>query len=55
MNKAYVACRVVIEKGRYGTVEAMMYKLDVFLANSRITEDEYEELVTLLNEKASEE
>ena len=48
MSKTYVACQIVIEKGRYGTVDEMMYKLDIFLLNDRITQGEYEELIALL-------
>lgn len=44
-------CETVINKGTYGTKEEMKSKLDVFLLNNRITEDEYNELVVLLNSK----
>ncbi|WP_172617218.1 hypothetical protein [Clostridium tertium] len=44
-------CETVINKRTYGTKEEMKSKLDVFLLNNRITEDEYNELVVLLNSK----
>lgn len=44
-------CETVINKGTYGTKEEMKNKLDVFLLNNRITEDEYNELVILLSSK----
>lgn len=48
----YTYCKKVIENGRYGTKEEMMIKLDVFLLNNRITQDQYNELVSLLNAAA---
>ena len=47
----YELCLIVINKRTYGTKEEMLEKLDVFLLNNRITEDEYNELVVLLNSK----
>lgn len=47
----YTLCKTVINKGTYGTKEEMMIKLDVFLLNNRITQDEYNELITLLGTK----
>lgn len=47
----YKLCIAVIERGTYGTKEEMSEKLDVFLLNNRITEDEYNELISLLNSK----
>lgn len=47
----YKLCVTVINKGTYGTKEEMENKLDVFLLNKRITEDEYSELLALLNSK----
>lgn len=47
----YDLCKKVIEKGTYGPKEEMLIKLDVFLLNNRITREEYEELVNLLEEK----
>jgi len=44
-------CITVINKGTYGTKEEMLEKLDVFLLNNRINQDEYNELVELLNSK----
>ncbi|MBS5306487.1 hypothetical protein [Clostridium sp.] len=45
----YKLCLTVINKGTYGTDEEMKEKLDVFLLNNRITEGEYNELISLLN------
>jgi hypothetical protein len=45
----YQLCKRVIENGTYGTKEEMMIKLDVFLLNNRITQEQYNELVDLLN------
>ena len=47
----FVFCEKVIDNGRYGTKEEMMIKLDVFLLNSRITQEQYNELVALLESK----
>lgn len=47
----YDLCKKVIEKGTYGPKEEMLIKLDVFLLNNRITKEEYEELVNLLENK----
>lgn len=44
----YIYCKKVIQNGTYGTVEDMMIKLDVFLLNDRITQEQYSELVGLL-------
>ncbi|MEH6941537.1 hypothetical protein [Bacillus sp. JJ722] len=44
----YTLCLTVISKGTYGTKEEMMIKLDVFLLNNRVNQDEYNELVGLL-------
>lgn len=45
----YTYCKKVIKNGNYGTKEDMMIKLDVFLLNNRITQDQYNELISLLN------
>lgn len=47
----YDLCKKVIETGTYGPKEEMLIKLDVFLLNNRITQEEYEELVNLLENK----
>lgn len=44
----YTYCKRVIENGTYGTKEEMMIKLDVFLLNNRISQEEYNELAELL-------
>lgn len=45
----YTNCKKVIANGNYGTTEEMMVKLDVFLLNNRISEEQYNELVESLN------
>ena len=47
----YKLCLTVINKGTYGTKEEMKSKLDVFLLNNRISNDEYKELNDLLDSK----
>lgn len=44
----YVYCKKIIERGNYNK-EEMLNKLDVFLLNNRITEDQYKELVGIIN------
>jgi hypothetical protein len=44
----YTYCKKVIQNGTYGTREDMMIKLDVFLLNNRISQEQYTELVGLL-------
>lgn len=46
-------CEIVINKGTYGTKEEMASKLDVFLLNKRISDDEYNILLNKLEEKES--
>lgn len=45
----YNYCKKIITNGTYGTKEDMQIKLDVFLLNDRITQEQYNELVALLN------
>lgn len=45
----YTLCKKVIENKTYGTKEEMLLKLDVFLLNNRITQEQYNELVDLLH------
>lgn len=47
----YKLCVTVINKGTYGTKEEMAEKLDVFILNNRITQEEYNSLMSLLEEK----
>lgn len=47
----YKLCLKVINKGTYETKEEMKEKLDVFWLNDRITKDEYNELLKLLDGK----
>ena len=44
----YIFCKKIIQNGTYGTKEEMQLKLDVFLLNNRLTQEEYEELTNLL-------
>lgn len=41
-------CKSVIERSTYGSVDEMTLKLDVFLLNNRISQDQYNELIGLL-------
>jgi hypothetical protein len=45
----YIYCKKVIQNGTYGTKEEMQIKLDVFLLNNRITQENYDELTAMLN------
>jgi hypothetical protein len=45
----YIYCKKVIENKTYDTVEDMQLKLDVFLLNNRITQENYNELTAMLN------
>ncbi|WP_191992078.1 hypothetical protein [Peribacillus tepidiphilus] len=45
----YTYCKKVIENKTYSSKEDMLVKLDVFLLNNRITQEQYNELVELLN------
>lgn len=47
----YKLCETVINKGTCGAKEEMLEKLDVFLLNNRINQEEYKNLVDLLNSK----
>ena len=45
----YTYCKKVITNRTYASKEEMQDKLDVFLLNKRITSEQYNELVELLN------
>lgn len=45
----YTLCKKVIENRTFGTKEEMLTKLDVFLLNDRITQEQYNELNDSLN------
>ena len=47
MSITYKMCKTLIEKKRYEK-DVMLEKLDVFLLADRITKEEYEELVGML-------
>jgi hypothetical protein len=46
----YTYCKKIILSGNYDK-EDMLNKLDVFLLNNRITQEQYIELVQLINEQ----
>jgi len=45
----YLLSKRLIERGNYGDAEDVATKLDVFLLNNRITQEQYNELVGLLD------
>ena len=45
----YTYCKKVIENKTYSNKDDMKNKLDVFLLNNRITQDQYNELNNILN------
>lgn len=51
MNTVYNLCKLLIEKGR---TSGLQEKLDVFLANDRLTTEEYSELAAMLKAAANE-
>lgn len=51
MQSIYIMCKKLIETDKKkGTHVMTMTKLDVYLANDRLTSDEYEELVAMMGE-----
>jgi len=48
MNLTYKACKSQIERKSYVSKEDIQQKLDIFLVNDRITQDQYTELAGLL-------
>lgn len=44
----YEMCKTLIEKGRYEK-EDMTQKLDIFLLGDRVTKEEYQELIAMMN------
>lgn len=49
----YKNCKKLIEAGRYEKSDMMM-KLDIFLLGDRITKEQYDELVSMMNEEVIE-
>ena len=47
----YTLCKSMINRRTYTNKEDMQFKLDVFFANNRIDQSEYEELTDLLTSK----
>lgn len=46
----YTLCKKVIQNGTYGEKDGMLNKLDVFLLADRISQEQYTELVGMLEE-----
>ncbi len=46
----YTLCKRVIERKTYRSIEDMQIRLDVFFAGGRLKTEEYQELISLLNE-----
>lgn len=49
MNTVYNLCKLLIDRGR---TDGLQDKLDVYLANDRLTTEEYNELAVLLKADA---
>lgn len=49
MNLTYRACKSQIERKSYISKEDIQQKLDIFLIGNRISQEEYTELVDLVN------
>lgn len=47
----YRLCKQMIQRKLYNTKEEMQQKLDVFYLGGRITQEQYAELTTLLEEQ----
>lgn len=52
MNLTHKACKSQIDRQSYSSKEDMQQKLDIFLIGDRITQEQYNELVTLLSAQA---
>lgn len=48
MSLTYRACKSLIERGVYSSKEDMQMKLDIFLLNDRVSQEEYNELTDKL-------
>ena len=46
----YTLCKRVIERKTYKSIEDMKIRLDVFFTGGRLTLEEYNELMQLLNQ-----
>lgn len=44
----YEICKTLIEKGKY-EINDMTQKLDIFLLGDRVTQEEYQELIAMMN------
>lgn len=51
MSLTYRACKSLIDRGVYVSKEDMQMKLDIFLLNNRVSQEEYSELTNKLKEK----
>lgn len=47
----YNLTKTIIERGRYVSKEDMQSKIDLFLLANRLTEEQYMDLMALLDEK----
>lgn len=47
MTTTYKMCKILIENKRYEK-ESILKKLDLFLLGNRITEEEYKELISMI-------
>ncbi|MER2010693.1 MAG: hypothetical protein ABS939_25065 [Psychrobacillus sp.] len=47
----YTACLSLIQRKRYTSKEDMAFKLNVFFLNDQLTQAQYDELISLLNEQ----
>lgn len=45
----YTACLSIIQRKRYKTVEDMSFKLNIFLLNDQLSQEQYDELIGILN------
>ena len=52
MNLTYNALKSQINRKSYISKEDVLQKMDIFLIGNRVTQDQYNELVTLLSTQA---
>ncbi|MGE6261058.1 hypothetical protein ACQKCU_24825 [Heyndrickxia sporothermodurans] len=45
----YIACKTLIERKSYASIDDMQTKLDIFLLNDRLSQNQYNELTSQLN------
>lgn len=54
MTRTYKNAKKVIENKTYESIEIMKENLDIFLMGNRITSEEYQELVQILEDREKE-